>query len=533
MNTQVLICRNIPFDNSYSDVRMFTSESEQNSYFQGKAIKILNDYSYQRVNYGIQGSPRLANTIRVDCKADEIMTANYIAFQNKDYNGKWFYCFVKSINYVNDNCSVIEYEIDYYQTWLFQLSVQPSFVLREHTNNDVRFANTQPEPITTKGSFCVTVQDIHFSPPYYIIVCTSTENDVEKVEKDWGELIENAGTVSGQIIQNVYQGLKFTQFRTAEEANAFIQSYSERNILDRIVMVFMSPFDINNNVDNELTLNPCPTGTSGYTPRNKKCLQYPYQYLKVSNNKDMVKEWAYEGFCAYGVDPYTGAIEVQEQPPRVRYSQLVGPPPQVVVNPIMYWGLSATTDKGEFDQGVTLSGFPTCSWVGNAFAGWLDSTLTNSALTLLATGIASVIGTPAAGASVLGASIGGVVKSAYEFGQVAIAPEKVGGLPSGNYSGMSMGWTGFSFKAMSLLPEQMMRLDSFFDSYGYATNLWKAPNLTGRASWNYVQLRDAHIIGSMPVEAITRIKQAFEDGIRIWHVDDVGNLLRDNHIIGG
>ena len=88
-----------------------------------------------------------------------------------------------------------------------------------------------------------------------------------------------------------------------------------------------------------------------------------------------------------------------------------------------------------------------------------------------------------------------------------------------------MGWTGFSFKAMSLLPEQMMRLDSFFDSYGYATNL--------RASWNYVQLRDAHIIGSMPVEAITRIKQAFEDGIRIWHVDDVGNLSRDNHIIGG
>lgn len=76
--------------------------------------------------------------------------------------------------------------------------------------------------------------------------------------------------------------------------------------------------------------------------------------------------------------------------------------------------------------------------------------------------------------------------------------------------------------------EEAIKLDQFFDMYGYATNSVKVPNEDSRESWNYVKTDNVIINGSMPVQDMARIKAMYNKGVRFWHTTDVGNYSLSN-----
>ena len=59
------------------------------------------------------------------------------------------------MEYINENCTLIYFETDCFQTWQFNLNIKRSFVVREHTNNDTIGANIVPEGLET-GEYVVT-----------------------------------------------------------------------------------------------------------------------------------------------------------------------------------------------------------------------------------------------------------------------------------------------------------------------------------------------------------------------------------------
>ena len=71
-------------------------------------------------------------------------------------------------------------------------------------------------------------------------------------------------------------------------------------------------------------------------------------------------------------------------------------------------------------------------------------------------------------------------------------------------------------------------MDDFFDMYGYQVNTVKVPEMDSRESWNYVRTENVVIKGSLPVDSMDRIKRMFNDGIRFWHGDIVGNYSLSN-----
>ena len=98
----VHILRNVPLDNSYQDTLDFTSVSAQTTYF-------LSKVKYSNVNI----TPvRMQNKIRVDKTADHLYDCNYIMFNNANYEGKWFYAFITSIDFINTNMAEISFELD-------------------------------------------------------------------------------------------------------------------------------------------------------------------------------------------------------------------------------------------------------------------------------------------------------------------------------------------------------------------------------------------------------------------------------------
>ena len=76
--------------------------------------------------------------------------------------------------------------------------------------------------------------------------------------------------------------------------------------------------------------------------------------------------------------------------------------------------------------------------------------------------------------------------------------------------------------------EEAVKLDQFFDMYGYATNAVKVPNEDSRESWNYVKTDNVIINGSMPVQDMAVIKAMYNRGVRFWHTTDVGNYSLSN-----
>lgn len=78
----------------------------------------------------------------------------------------------------------------------------------------------------------------------------------------------------------------------------------------------------------------------------------------------------------------------------------------------------------------------------------------------------------------------------------------------------------------------MERIALFFHMYGYQQNKLMIPNIHNRLYWNYIKCNQCNLKGNgIPKEQLTKLKQIFENGTTIWHIDNnavVGDYSKDN-----
>ena len=122
--TEVHLLSNVPFNFSYNNVMDFDTISDQTSYFLNKSKLTFEDLTHQRVNN---------NMINLEVAYEDLYDVNYMMFQNDKIPGKWFYAFITKYDFVSPNVTRISYQIDVYQTWLFDMTWQTTYVEREHT----------------------------------------------------------------------------------------------------------------------------------------------------------------------------------------------------------------------------------------------------------------------------------------------------------------------------------------------------------------------------------------------------------------
>ena len=186
------LIKNVDIDSSYTHQYYFESESAQSTFFSGKVFATLSNSTYQRKN---------SNTIHVPYEMDEIFDCKYLRWKNTDYSNKWYYAFVVAIDYINPGVSQITYELDVYQTFLFNMVWKQSFVEREHTQrwtsdtkgNTIPVINTEPEGLEY-GSEYTTVDEEEFEqiPDVGWLVFGST--------KIGGSDVRNIGNIPTGII---------------------------------------------------------------------------------------------------------------------------------------------------------------------------------------------------------------------------------------------------------------------------------------------------------------------------------------------
>ena len=194
--TEVHLLSNVPFNFSYNNVMDFDTINEQTTYFINKSKLEFEDLTHQRVNN---------NSINLEVAYEDLYDVNYMMFQNEKIPGKWFYAFITSYDFVSPNVTRISYQIDVYQTWLFEMEWQTTYVEREHTK---RFNNDGTPVINT------IEEDLQYGTDYKTIYKRKCNDDniiwlVAITKSPIDKIIE--GGVSGpKIVANVGSPLFYT-----------------------------------------------------------------------------------------------------------------------------------------------------------------------------------------------------------------------------------------------------------------------------------------------------------------------------------
>lgn len=488
--TTVRLCSNVSLDNSYKDTITFGSASAQSSFFASKAKFTFNNLT----------PIRLQNKMRIPKPADDVYDCNYLMFKNANFDNKWFYAFITSIDFINTNMCEIGFELDVMQTWYFDYELKPSFVQREHVNNDAVGANIVYEGLelgeyVNNGTGSNSGQ-MNF---YSIVVAATTD--------------EMGNDALGGYQGGIYSGLKYNVFNSPTGVNNMISYLVAANKQTAIVDMFMFPANFIRDDGFPASVNINKTkrtsGTlNGYTPRNNKLYTYPYNFLYVTCGNGTYAAFKYEFFsgntCTFSI------------------TASIGGQPQIMLTPVAYKGV-----PNNYNEKMVLDGFPHCAYTTDAYMAWAAQVGSAPYLAMAGSALSTIVST--ATGNVAG-GVGGVIGILEQINQkqrIEMLPPQASG-SQGQSVALATGNLDFWFYPKSITAEYARIIDDFFDMFGYAVNEVKVPNRTGRPSWNYVKTIDCKCVGSVPFDDMAKIRSIYDNGITFWHGDYVGDYTRGN-----
>ena len=257
-NTNVRILKNVPLDNTYRNTIYFSTASAQTAYF-----STLTKYNNPALTYVNMNEP-----IMVGINAENLYDCNYIMFQNASFGTKWFYAFITSVAYENNETSRITMEIDVMQTWFFDYTVNPSFVVREHSLTDAIGDNLVPEDLEL-GDY---IYDTAFR--------TEQMNDYSTVVACTVDSTGQPGTSTGGY-GGIYSGCWLHVFDNFPAVAVFLDQLVNDNKADSIVSVFMMPSSFTTAMGAPakhytVERDKQRGNIDGYVPKNNKLFTYPY-----------------------------------------------------------------------------------------------------------------------------------------------------------------------------------------------------------------------------------------------------------------
>lgn len=496
--TSVKLLSNVPLDSSYKDTLNFSDVSSQYNFFNGKT-----KYTFDNMT-----PVKLQNAVRIPKKADDLYDCNYIMFKNANFSNKWFYAFITKINYISTNMCTVEFLIDVMQTWQFDITLKPSFVVREHTNDDTIGSNLVTENLELGEYISEGMEFTGLIDRDFVIVVATTAD-------------QTGADVTGGTYAGIYSGLKLIAFTDPATVNTMIATLTSQNKASAIVAIFMMPSSFVTVQGDLPAHHPIAKykkldNIDGYMPKNNKLFTHPFTFMYVTNLQGNSAIYPYE----YFEDPSDCTFEVVGD---------MSCNPQVVLYPSNYKGVSYN-----YNEKIVLDGFPQCAYNTDSFQAWLAQNGASTAVSVLGTALTLGAGVATANPIAIGAGIASAVSVANTVAKIYTAstlPPQAHGA-SGSSANMAMGIKDFAFMRMSIRDEYAKIIDDYFSMFGYATHRVKIPNTTGRPSWNYVKTIDCKIVGNVPFEDITKIKSVYDNGVTFWHGDYVGDYTRNNQLGG-
>lgn len=431
-NGQVKILTGVPIEDNFEHSLYFANANSQYNYFNARlkgAGYSFNDMSHIRVT-----TP--GRKLRVEINVNNLLDCNYLMIQNNN-TGKWFYCFIDKVEYVNETVSEITYTVDPIQTWMFDYSSNGilnnyCFVERQHSTTDVAGDNLVNEPVNT-GDYVIQNAYLYPSVGNWCMVIVTTVS--------WQELTLPSVPTSPQFIGGTLDSVNILAYpvdnlsaqeqeNTVNAVKQFMLTAGVFGASDKVLSVFMlpeyylrnsqgrplpgvrfftasstAPYDDNyGTYDSKPSMGYRSTSISqslsgsfvpycyphfdDYSVRNNKLLTYPYCYMEGKNTQGDTVEFKYELFnqtfgknfnvyCVFSANP------------------------QIICVPTGY-GLSDNVGSLNgilnFDKALVIKDVPKCAFATNDFAAKLVQSTISMGITAVGYAVGGAVGGALAGA---------------------------------------------------------------------------------------------------------------------------------------
>ena len=549
-NSDVHILKGVSLDRNYNHTLFQTDLTTQYNTFYALKKYTLSNQTYQRAG---------KNKIRVAILADNLYDCNYIMFRNTAYGSKWFYAFIDTVNYINDNASEIEYTIDVMQTWYFDYELGSCYVEREHTLSDRYYDHLVPENIPVSDLIIQSRESYFFQTQCVLIFYVPnnkklTANDIQ-YNSSTGHYFVNTSQMptiekyeKGDYVNGVYMGcdifywaLNYTLY-TADELKEII-TVAIQAIIETggtIVNIVEFPDDLwydwvtTHSLPSyvfekiEPTIFYNATHSKSYTPKNKKLYNSPYRKVVISNANGQTKEFYWENFTR--TDIQYGAHYA-----RFIITGTPLPSPEMMCYPQGYNGL-----LGLQDYSVTLNNFVDCSWSEDSYAKWQAVNKELYALNLVQGGLTLTAGVIANNASLIAQGGSSIIGSLSEKMKAQNTPDQIGGQVSISGLRIAQNRIGFVMYDMGIEYDTAKMVDDYFSMFGYAIKQTKIPNVRTpnlesviRPHWNYVKTQECIIHSAsgkgLPTGDEEKIAKIYDNGITFWmNISEVGDYSLDN-----
>ena len=509
----------VPFEMDNLNQLTFASATTQYNYFNGLSDKLeYDECTYQRKD-GYMAIPE---------NADTLQPYNYCMYQNEQYGNNWFYAYITNITYESNKVSYVYIKTDVFQTWQFNIVYKRSFIEREHVNDDTIGLHTVPENLET-GEYIINAKEkMNLFSNFYI--CFS----VTELPNGLGDDDRNKYS-SGKYYGGVYSGCEYIVAENVNGADDILAYYNKQGKISAVVAVFLVPSNFitvtewvtvaswswvikygriaqsTSSFGLSIILNQTkPITLNGYTPRNKKLLCYPFQYLNVDNNYGMVTTYHLEDFVHNANNTIAFNID-----------STICPSMSIKVVPAGYKNSGLDNDI----EGFMLGKLPICSWDNDLYKNWLRQNSANIGLSVIGS-VGQVIAgatmlsggvTSLAGAGQIASGIHGIASTVGKIIEQDIIPNQAEGNVNGSEVNFAKGLYNPLCYFMCIKPEYSAIIDNFFDMYGYKVNVLKLPNITGRTNWNFVKTIGCNITGDIPQKDLQELKSMFDNGVTLWH----------------
>lgn len=531
----IYLCKT-PLENDYKNQLTFTNANAQMTYFNSKIFKTLNNYTYIKHD----------NIIKVGFPIDEIIDCNYLFYRNEGFTTKYYFCFITNMEYINENCTSITFETDVWQTYQFNIVYNPSFIEREHVNDDTIGLHTVPENLET-GEYITQSNNNTSIEPVLTNMYYLSDTVIIAGVTTIGFSVAYPLNAQQSMYNGVYSGLTFLAFKTAKDLRLYINNCQENLSNDNIATLFIAPdkltglqqsdyitTTVSGDIHYSFTFAFVPSSEyekdlgefsypkadhldNNYVPRNKKLLTFPYCFLNVTNNVGITKDYHYEEFntsvCKFEL---RGALSVGCS---------------IKCYPKEYAIKSNITNFENKLHAMDGAKLPTCAWLNDAYTNWLTQNSVNIGL-----GIAQDI--VKIGASFIKKDVGSVTGGYFGIANTLASIYEHSLQPPTAKGGASQGdlifaeRNTFNTYPTSIKKEYAEIIDKYFDMFGYKVNIVKVPNITGRTNWNYVKTIDCNFEGDIPGQFLQIIKRIFNNGITLWHnPNTMYNYNNTNNIV--
>ena len=584
--TSIRLMSGVPFYNDYKDTRWFDNRTQQDSYFNSRTTvhNMGGQNSFQR----IEGR----YFVKVNKSIDDLWGTNYLTFLNRN---KRFYAFVTTMEYINDGLTHVYFEIDVLQTWLFEMNFKPSYVVREHRklwNNDgTPVINTIDEGLNYGLEYDV-VESIQITPHPFKWLVIASKQPIATGDEYKASTVGIPQPLTYYVVPffdddttpNLVLEKNNLGYTILEPSKVLKALYEIETAVNNIVSIYVTDFigvnvwydsdsktitipdtnqfvfdvvNLKSDIGSIMEVQKITTfsalskevSTNKYKLNNvdvsnvkeSKLLMYPYTVLVLDDFKGNRQEFKLE--------------YIESKQLLLRWKGSVGISNFNTIAPSNYnkeqnSNLSLQTSNEDALISDQPNDVPILADMLSAYLQGEKNSIKNRQSQLQFNSMANLIGQGAstiastATGNYLGTFAGltnmvqGAGNTVYELQGINAKMKDINNIPpqlqkQGSNTNYNYGnrYNGVFAMIKQIKPEYKKILEDFFHMFGYKTNELKIPNFHTRQHFNYIETKSCTITGNFNNNDLQKLKNVFNNGITLWHTNDIGNYNLSNGVI--